>query len=193
MRDHDVLAELRQALSIQPSAAFEAEVRQRVREERTPVSWRPWANSAVVCAAVCLMVVLVADRHEWRRQGMATLASDRPVASAPVTVGPPQEGRPSGGFESGRLAVAEKAAVRTPGRRGAAISQEVVVPQGQEEALRRLWRAIQEGRVSFAPAVVEVDAPLETSALAAPEPMTLSSVVIEPVLGAQRSGVEVGQ
>jgi hypothetical protein len=191
----DLLMELRRELFVQPSAAFEASVRQRVREERTPVSWRPWANSAVVCTALCLVVLLVVDRNDWRRQGVATLVTDRQVASTPPTVGPPQEQRPSGNLQSGRLATTEKAAVRAPGRRGTAMSdeQEILVPQGQEEQLRRLWRAIQEGRVIFAPAVVEMDAPLETSALAAPEPMTLSSVVIEPVLGAQRSGVEVGQ
>jgi hypothetical protein len=179
----EVEDELRTALSISPSEDFQARVLRQVADDEAPARWSyGWlATAAVLVLAVGLFFALnrtpapvddgvapqMAERQPDVRlpapaQQEPPLAPEGPAyesSSAPARKGPAYASAFAGrGF--------------TPRRSSSA--PEVIVPLNQMEAVRRLVRAVNEGRMEAPPEPA-------TGPIAAPVELGVAPIVIEPL------------
>lgn len=168
-REQQVLAEidreLAAALSVTPSADFEARVLQRVDEGETPHRWRsPWlaaAASLVLAAGLFYAVSRAPAIDDVPPRPIATNRPDvvLPAPEAVPVVRPVERPHPSAAVS-----------VRRPAR---AAEPEVIVVN-QMEAVRRLVRAVNEGRLD--PPAEPLQGPV-----APPAELAVDPLVIEPI------------
>lgn len=145
--EHEFERELKAALSVSPSPGFEARVLQRVGEEpvrlRLPSARANWRTAGLLALAATLLIAVALIR------GLGPPGAPPPPPQAPVAH------RMPGLVPDAQPALAER--VRPHVRRRAAANPrpasspapvaEVLVPVNQMEAVRRLVRAVNEGRV----------------------------------------------
>lgn len=165
--EQDVDRELKAALSVSPRPDFEARVLQRVdadRSSRWPAhyGWLAAAASLVIAAGVfyalnhtSAVVPPAVPQVVERRAPIAVVP--QPEAPVRTTTGAPR-------VETVRVA---RRAPRTS-------EPEVLVPPDQMEAVRRLVRAVNEGRV-------EVPAEPLYGPIAPPEELGIAPLVVEPI------------
>jgi hypothetical protein len=168
--------ELRTALSISPSEDFEARVLRQVADDEAPARWSyGWlAAAAVLVLAVGLFFALnrtpapvddgVAPQMAERQPDVRLPAVAEPAP--PAREGPAHRGEP-------------QTASRSPVGRGftprrSSSAPEVIVPLNQMEAVRRLVRAVNEGRMEAPPEPA-------TGPIAAPVELGVAPIVIEPL------------
>jgi hypothetical protein len=169
----EVDRELQAALSIAPSADFEARVLRRVADDDAPARWSyGWlAAAALVVLATGLFFALnrtpvaldeappqMAERQPDVRLPAPAHKGPAYTADAPARKGPAYASASVGrGF--------------TPRR---AAEPEVIVPLNQMEAVRRLVRAVNEGRVTAPPERPE-------GLMPPPTELTVTPLVVEPI------------
>ncbi len=172
-REEQVLAEmdreLKAALSVSPSADFEARVLQRVDEGQAPGRWTyGWLAAAA-------SIVLVAGLfYALNRTPATDPAPPRQVVERgpDVVLSPAQPTRVTKSPHAPRVV---DAAARAPRPTVARRTQpEVIVPLNQMEAVRRLVRAVNEGRVEAIPAMPE-------GPIAPPAELAVVPLVVEPI------------
>ena len=139
--------ELRQALDVAPSPAFLPRVREKVAREAAPRAWGlSWLVLAVAgAAAVAAAAWLLQSQPAPQSSPVAELRVERPALSATTAPAVPEARR--------AVKVVPVAATAQP-----APQPEILVPPGQEEALRRFVSAIWSGQVD-ATAIIAGDAP----------------------------------
>lgn len=173
-RDEAVLAEvdreLKAALSVSPSTDFGARVLQRVEEDRAE------GRSYSVWLAAAASIVLVAGLfYALNRTSATDPAPPRQVAErgADIVLASPQPTPATNEPQAPRVVAAAARAPRpTVARR---TEPEVIVPLNQMEAVRRLVRAVNEGRV-----VGAIAAPPE-GPVAPPAELAVAPLVVEPI------------
>jgi hypothetical protein len=199
--EQDVDRELRAALSISPSPDFEARVLQRVEADRRS---RSRAQYSVLAAAAAL-VIAAGLFSVLRRPPVAvapgaapqivehTAPASGPTPAAPIRrieagKGNAQMGQAemprtaSATPRAGTVRVAQTTvatAARTPG-------PEAIVPLNQMEAVRRLVRAVNEGRVEMPaePAEGPMAPPAELGvAVVGVAPVVVEPIPLSPVVG----------
>ena len=169
--EQDVDRELKAALSVSPSPDFEARVRQRVetdRQSRWPAHYGWFAG-----AAAASIVVLVSVFYAMNRVPVVVAPTVPPHVvehSAPPTL-PPRPDAPTPREATRPPRVATVRALRSAPR---TLAPEVLVPPNQMEAVRRLVRAVNEGRV-------ELPAEPGQGPLAAPATLDVTPLVVEPI------------
>lgn len=183
----DLLREIGEALSIEPSPAFAAGVRERIAAEPTSI-WRRrglWlgagAASLMATAAVALLLMPVSPRGriETAPQGPPTVAGSMPstgslVASSPAApTTEPLAGEVQRATRSARRNTPQSLAA-TATDSGAPRHLEVLIPSDEAVALRRLLSAMKGGRTQVAPARVAIDP--DTGDL-----LPLEDIVIPPI------------
>ena len=166
--EQDVDRELKSALSLAPSPDFEARILQRVEADR-PSRWPHYGW----LAAAASLVIAAGVFYAWNRTSVvvAPVAAPQIVEqTAPAPVMPPPEVPAGKNATEPPRVVAVRVARSAP--RGA--EPEVLVSVNQMEAVRRLVRAVNEGRIE-APAE-----PLEgpTAPLAQ---LGVAPLVVEPI------------
>jgi hypothetical protein len=167
--DQDVDRELKAALSVSPSPDFEARVLRRVEADR-PSQWRTHYGWL---AAAASLVIAAGIFYAWNRPSVvvAPVAAPRIVEqTAPAPVVPPP-GVPVRKSPSVTPRPATVAGARRAPRTG---EPEVLVPVNQMEAVRRLVRAVNEGRL-------EVPAPPPQGPMPPPPAVIVTPVVVEPI------------
>ena len=169
--EQDVDRELKAALSVSPSPDFEARVRQRVeadRQSRWPTHYGWFAGAAAASIVVLVGVFYALNRTpgviaptvapQVVEHTAPRVLSPRPDAPAPrVAIRPPR-------VDTVR---ASRSAPRT-------LAPEVIVPLNQMEAVRRLVRAVNEGRV-------ELPAEPAQGPLPPPAQLDVAPLVVEPI------------
>ena len=150
LSEHDIDRELKAALSVSPSAGFEARVLQRVEEDRPPswaarYGWLAAAASLVIAADVFYALTRTSPALPPAPQVVEQAAPRAPIAQPdiPVPVPVPAPARASTPTSDAPRVVVVRAASRAP----RSAEPEVLVPVNQMEAVRRLVRAVNEGRV----------------------------------------------
>jgi hypothetical protein len=170
--DQDVDRELKAALSVSPSPDFEARVLRRVeadRPSRWPAhyGWLATAASLVIAAGVFYAL----NRTSVVVTPVAAPKIVEHTAPARVTPQPEVPARKSPGaparVETVRLARHASQAPRS-------FAPEVLVPVNQMEAVRRLVRAVNEGRI-------EMPAEPPQGPMAPPPAVTVMPVAVEPI------------
>jgi hypothetical protein len=167
--DQDVDRELKAALSVSPSPDFEARVLQRVEADR-PSHWP--AHYGWLAAAASLVIaagVLYALNHR------SAVVSQPPTPQivehpAPPAVVP----RPEAPVRTSTSAPPRVETVRALRTAPRAAEPEVIVPLNQMEAVRRLVRAVNEGRL-------EAPAEPPQGPMAPPAKLGVKPVVVEPI------------
>jgi hypothetical protein len=183
----EILDELRAAVNVEPSPAFEARVRRATHEQhRAGTVWpgprRAWLWSVVAGGAVAAAVIAVFLLRSGDTGSPSAVAMAQPqptAADAPSrSVQPPPTAavvRPA----PLRRAVARRASNATTtvvraGRR----EPDVLVPPDQAVALARLLEGVSEGRVMIG-ATKAMDADVTIAPLSDPTPVTITDVRIE--------------
>lgn len=169
LSEQDVDRELKAALSVSPSPGFEARVLQRVEADRPSrgrarYGWLAAAASLVIAAGAIYALNRTPPAVPQVVQQTAPPAMS-PRSEAPIheqVIEPPR-------IETVRIA---RTAARTAPRRA---EPEVLVPVNQMEAVRRLVRVINEGRV-------EVPAEPAQGPMAPPVAVAIAPVVVQPIL-----------
>jgi hypothetical protein len=171
--EQDVDRELKAALSVSPSPDFETRVRQRVEADRpsrraTHYGWFAAAASVVVVAGVF---------YAMNRAPVAVTSQPAPrivEQTAPPAVSAPQEipARKDPG-EPRRVRTVRASAGHVPAARTA--EPEVIVPVNQMEAVRRLVREVNAGRL------IEPPAEPQPGPMAPPPTLGVAPVVIVPI------------
>ena len=173
--EQDVDRELKAALSVSPSPDFEARVLRRVETDHPS---RGLARYGWLAAAASLVLVA----------GVFSVLNRTPVILAPAPAVAPQIGertappaltpRPALPPRYEAPAAANKPApvvtVRASRSAPRTAAPEVIVPPNQMEAVRRLVRAVNEGRV-------ELPAEPVQGPLAAPATLDVAPLVVEPI------------
>jgi hypothetical protein len=166
--EQDVDRELKAALSVSPSPDFEARVFQRVAADRpshwsSPYGWFAAAATVLIIAGVFYAVtrrsVVVA-----RPPTPQVVQHMVPPAPAPRHEDPVRKTTHEPRVEMVRAARRER---RT-------VEPEVLVPVNQMEAVRRLVRAVNEGRI-------EVPAEPPQGPMAPPPAVIVTPVAVEPI------------
>lgn len=180
--EQDVDRELQAVLSVSPSPEFEARVLQRVEADRP--AWRP--HYGWLAAAASLVIAAGVFYALNRPSSVAPAPPAQRVEQAPragvvAAVREPPVRRPED-----RTSVAETPRVRAVHARSSAprraprtaphtAEPEVIVPLNQMAAVRRLVRAVNEGRLA---------APAEPpqGPMAPPETVAIVPIVVEPIV-----------
>jgi hypothetical protein len=176
--------ELKAALSVSPSPDFEARVLRRIADRRTARSprWKvfaPLAAAALVVIATTLVVQGPHQRSDMPSNGPSRSASPQwaPPGPDPQVAVPPAA--PVSPPAATQFAERSRRIVPHPPDRqasaGAAPEPAVIVPPEQAEAIRRLVRAIAEGRL-------DPPAMPETRVTGAPMPVPVQPLTIQPIL-----------
>lgn len=165
--EQDVERELEAALAVSPSPDFEARVLQRVAADR-PSHWR----AAYGWMAAAASVIIAAGLFYALNGTSAVVAPPSPtqvVEQAPrIQKNIPQPPR----VHTVRAQrSAPQRALRTPPRTG---EPEIIVPVNQMDAVRRLVRAVNEGRI-------EAPAEPRQGPMAPPETLAIVPIVVEPI------------
>ena len=171
-RDEEVLAEvdreLKAALSVSPSTDFGARVLQRVEEDRAE-----GRSYSVWLAAAASIVLVTGLFYALNRTSATDPAPPRQVAErgADIVLASPQPTPATNEPQAPRVVAIARATRETaPGPQ-----PEVIVPLNQMEAVRRLVRAVNEGRV-----VGAIAAPPE-GPVAPPAELAVAPLVVEPI------------
>jgi hypothetical protein len=177
--EHDIDRELKAALSVTPSADFEARVRQRI-DERRARAWR-WTSAWTWAAAAAGLAVVVSGAVLMNRSAVAppvpvpgrTIAGSTP-STAPAP--PPTTTAPAGRHPEVRHGGVPHDAVRHTAATANRESKEpeVLVPPQQAEAIRRLARMVAQGRVEMP------DEPL-ASVAGVPVELAVNPLVVAPI------------
>ena len=169
--EHDIDRELKGALSVSPSAGFEARVLHRVEEDRPPswaarYGWLAAAASLVIAAGVFHALTRTSPALPPAPQVVEQAAPRPPIAQPDILT---STTTPTTTREAPRVAVA-----RAPRR----AEPEVIVSVNQMEAVRRLVLAVNEGRLT-----PPVEPPAEPSQgpMAPPATIGVAPVVVEPI------------
>jgi len=183
LSEQDVDRELQAALSVSPSPEFEARVRQRVEADRPP----DWASPYGWLAAAASVVVAAGVFYAMNRAPLVVTPQPAPriVEHAAPQVLPPRQEVPArrNPSEPRRAVTVRASAGYVPAPRTA--EPEVIVPLNQMEAVRRLVREVNAGRLIEAPAD-----PLP-GPMAPPATLAVAPVVVEPIpLSPLAPGVE---
>lgn len=187
--ERDVLRDLERALDIAPSPGFEARVRARVgREPRRVARWTWVLTGAAIAATVVLAVMLVPERHlQVQRDVVATDARDNAaaVARGAAPASPPREAPAEPAEASRPPAVAIPTATAARPRSDGAVtprrSPEVVIPEGQMAAIRRLAAEAAAGRIVMGPERVATSAVLQITALDTAPPIEFDTIRFTPL------------
>lgn len=187
--ERDVLRDLERALDIAPSPGFEARVRARVgREPRRVARWTWVLTGAAIAATVVLAVMLVPERHlQVQRDVVATDARDNAaaVARGAAPASPPREAPAEPAEASRPPAVAIPTATAARPRSDGAVtprrSPEVVIPEGQMAAIRRLAAEAAAGRVTMTDSRPVLDGAIHISALGTPLPIAFDVIEFRPL------------
>jgi hypothetical protein len=174
--------ELRTALSISPSEDFEARVLRRVAEDEAPARWSyGWlAAAALILLATGLFFALNRTPAPGDDGVAPQMAERQPDVRLPAPAqqepplapeGPAYESSSAPARKGPAYASASVGRGSTPRR---ASEPEVIVPLNQMEAVRRLVRAVNEGRMEAPPEPA-------TGPIAAPVELGVAPIVIEPL------------
>jgi hypothetical protein len=165
---------LQAALSIAPSADFEERVLRRVADDDAPARW----SYGWLAAAAALLVLAVGLFFALNRTPAAVDEAPPQMAGRQpdVRLPPPAHQEPAYTTD----APARKGPAYTSASVGRALTPrrasepEVIVPLNQMEAVRRLVRAVNEGRMVAPPEPA-------TGPIAAPVELGVAPIVIEPI------------
>lgn len=172
LSEQDVNRELKAALSVSPSPDFEARVLQRVEADR-PSQW-PSHYGWLAAAASLILVASVFFALNRTSSVVAEPPAPQIVERAAPPVEMPRHEAPAATNTSEPPRVETVRAARTPTRTPPTAEPEVLVPPNQMEAVRRLVRAVNEGRL-------EAPTELPQGPMAAPSAIGVAPVVIEPI------------
>lgn len=169
----DLERELTRALSVSPSADFEARVLQRVEARRQP----QWPAGYRWLAAAASIVIVAATFYALNRAPAAL-----PSAAVTTVLGPPVPGEsarpltvPAETPKTGpRMVAARRPRTTVTPAISRSGEPEVLVPPGQMDAIRRLVRGVNEGRIV---------APAEPGDVlsAPPASLVIAPLVIDPI------------
>jgi hypothetical protein len=178
LSEQDVDRELKAALSLSPSPDFEARVLRRVEADRPSYAashygWFDAAASLVLAAGVF---------YAMNRTSVAVVPVPAPSAVVPVpapqihehTAPPAIVAPPAAPVRKSAGAPPRVETVRVARHAPRPAEPEVLVPLNQMEAVRRLVRAVNEGRI-------EVPAEPPQGPMAPLPLVTVAPVVIEPI------------
>lgn len=182
--EQDVDRELKAALSVSPSPGFEARVLQRVEADRpargAQYGWFAAAASLLLAAGVFYPLNRPAPAAAPQVPAVEIVerAAPAPQVPAPQIVEhtaaaavSPAAGIPDHARTAAPLRVTP---VSTASRAARSAEPEVIVPVNQMEAVRRLVRAVNEGRLK--PPVEPPQGPI-----APPTQVSVAPVVVEPI------------
>jgi len=166
--EQDVDRELKAALSVSPSPDFEARVFQRIAADR-PSRW-PSRYAWVAAAASLIIVAGVFYALSRSSVVVAPRPAPRIVEHTPVPTPAPRPEEPV------RRKTTEPRVemVRESRRAPRSAEPEVLVPANQMEAVRRLVRAVNEGRIE--PPAEPLEGPM-----APPAQLGIAPLVVEPI------------
>ncbi len=167
--DQDVDRELKAALSVSPSPDFEARVLRRVEADRAS----RWPARYGWLAAAASLVIAAGVFYALNRPSAVVVPVPTPQIvehTAPAPVVP----RPEVPVRKNASAPPRVDTVRVARRAPRTAEPEVLVPLNQMEAVRRLVRAVNEGRV-------EVPAEPPPGPMAPPPAVTVMPVAVEPI------------
>jgi hypothetical protein len=182
----EILDELRAAVNVEPSPAFEARVRRATHEQhRAGTVWpgprRAWLWSVVAGGAVAAAVIAVflLRPGDTGSPSAVAMAQPQPTAASatlprsiqqPATIATRLERKPPVATRrAARAASADRVTRREP---------DVLVPPDQAVALARLLEGVSEGRVMIG-ATKAMDADVTIAPLSDPTPVTITDVRIE--------------
>jgi hypothetical protein len=182
----EILDELRAAVNVEPSPAFEARVRRATQERhRADAVWagprRAWLWSVVAGGAVAAAVIAVflLRSGDTGSPSAVAMAQPQPTAASatlprsiqqPATIATRLERKPPVATRrAARAALADRVTRREP---------DVLVPPDQAVALARLLEGVSEGRVMIG-ATKAMDADVTIAPLSDPTPVTITDVRIE--------------
>jgi hypothetical protein len=167
--EQDVDRELKAALSVSPSPDFEARVLRRVEADRPS----HWSSPFGWLAAAAAVIVVAGVFYALNRPSAVVTRRPAPQIvehAAPASVIP----RPEAPVRNGTSAPPRVETVRAARSAPRTAEPEVVLPVNQMEAVRRLVRAINEGRV-------EPPADQPRGPMAAPAQLAIAPVIVEPI------------
>lgn len=172
LNEQDVDRELRSALSVSPSPDFEARVLHRV-EADAPSRWTPryaWFSAAAS------VVVVAGLLYGLNRTPDPAVPAASPAVEQRTPRVPIQQGEPSALSNTRESPRPEtlRASARPERRVPRNTEPAVIVPPNRMADLRRLVRAVNEGRI---PAPAEPAAGL----MPPPESLAVAPLVIEPI------------
>jgi hypothetical protein len=181
--EQDVDRELKAALSVSPSPDFEGRVLQRVEAER-PSRWAHYGWLATAASLVMVAGVFYALNRTSAVVAPPTPAhaveQTAPRAGVAGAVREPRVSQPETQKNIPELPrvlaartqrSAARSAQRTTSRTG---EPEIIVPLNQMAAVRRLVRAVNEGRI-------EAPAEPQQEPMAAPETLAIVPIVVVPI------------
>ena len=172
--DQDIERQLKAALNVEPSAGFEAGVRRRLQDDRPPrrVALPAWAAAAAAVVVLAGGWLLVTGQHSSDPETAVLTARKpdaAPLAGGPAVPLPPAPGRPQPQpIPSARQAESGKTDVLRDRN-----SPEVIVPRGQLEAILRIVRDANAGRLAIP------EPPPATPAV--PSELLITPLVIQPI------------
>jgi hypothetical protein len=178
-RDDDVLAELRAALGVLPSAGFEARVLADVREHRMyPARW-VWAAGLVASTAAAVLALVLGSSRPLDVERPPPVAEQFGAEFQTTPHVEPRPVRPESTEAATRRTrtMPPRTAAMPPSMEAAA----VIVPPGQMSAIRRLVAGVAAGRVAMAPPGPDVSEPLETAPIGSAPPIVFSAVEFRPL------------
>ena len=170
--EQDLDRVLKAALSVSPSADFEARVRQRIEADRpsrraAQYAWLAAAASLVIAAGVFYAV---------NRTASPAIVSGPPAPQVVARPAPPVEmPRSDAPVHRDTIEPPPIRAVRVARHAPRSEEPEVLVPADQMEAVRRLVRAVNEGRL------VEPPAEPRQGLLAPPATIGIAPLVVDPI------------
>jgi hypothetical protein len=167
--EQDVDRELKAALSVSPSPAFEARVLQRVDADRAS----RWPAHYGWVAAAASLVIAAGVVYAMNRRSVVVVPVPAPQIvehTAPPVVIPRREAPADKNASEPPRAQTVRASRSAP----RTAEPEVIVPLNQMEAVRRLVRAINEGRI-------EAPAEPPQGPMAPPARLGVAPVVVEPI------------
>ncbi len=168
--EQDVDRELKAALSVSPSPDFEARVLRRVAADRPS----RWPSHYGWLAAAASLVIVAGMFYALNRKAAVVAPAPAPqivTHTAPPAVMPRLEAP----ILKSTNALPRVETVRALRRAPRTAEPEVLVPRNQMEAVRRLVRAVNEGRI------VEPPAEPPQGPMAPPAKLGVAPVVVEPI------------
>ena len=188
LSEHDIDRELKAALSVSPSPDFAARVLQRVEDDRpsswaTRYGWLAAAAAVVIAAGVFYALPRTPSAPPPAPQVAEQTAPRAPMAQPDIRVPIPVEAPARTSTPASE--VPRVAVVRAASRAPRVAEPEVLVPVNQMEAVRRLVREVNAGRL------IEPPAEILPGPMAPPATLGVAPVVVDPIpLSPLAPGVE---
>jgi hypothetical protein len=178
-------AEIRHALAVDPSPAFQARVRARIAGERPERALRGlWAYCSLAAIGAVVSIVAFASWPAARTPRPA--ASTRLAAHASIGFAPPISSgagtRPL--FPAAEAARGDRRLSTAETGHLAAAESEVLLAPDETRALHALIAGVRDGRIDLRP-VATAAPPPDVMDLAPIEPLAIPPIVIAPVEGVQ--------